>query len=65
MPEMDGEQATAVVRKELKKSMPIVALTAHVSKDYVESGFNIVFPKPIDRKKLSEYLRELNDKLYK
>lgn len=66
MPEMDGEQATKEIRTRLKKTMPIVALTAHVAeaKQYLESGFDVMIPKPIDRKKLSNYLKEWNDKLY-
>ena len=54
MPEMDGIEATEIIRKELKighDELPIVALTAHVLgaeiKDCLKAGMNDYISKPI------------------
>ncbi|MCZ2722208.1 ATP-binding protein [Marinomonas sp. 15G1-11] len=59
MPNMDGFEATQLIRKE-NKVIPIVALTAAVLADEVEkalwSGMNGHLAKPIDRDKLFHVL---------
>jgi len=69
MPEMDGIEATAAIRKlemrneELgiqKKPIPIVALTANavvgMREMFIENGFNDFISKPVDVSKLDEIL---------
>ena len=50
MPEMDGLQATQIIRNELNSNVPIIALTAHTFKDEEdkcrESGMNDFLSKP-------------------
>jgi len=52
MPEMDGIKATEIIRNELRKSIPIIALTAHALNEerekYMQVGFNDYVTKPID-----------------
>lgn len=63
MPEMDGYQATAVIRK-IDNKIPIVAVTAFAAnKDkqrILASGFNDYIPKPISHNSLTEAIRTLN-----
>jgi CheY-like chemotaxis protein len=64
MPEMDGLEATRIIIAEnLAPHTPIVALTANVFKEdietYIESGMRAHLPKPFD----PEALCELADKL--
>jgi CheY-like chemotaxis protein len=69
MPEMDGIEATAVIRElekrneELgirKKQVPIIALTANavlgMREMFIKNGFNDFLSKPIDVSKLDEML---------
>ena len=64
MPEMDGYEATAIIRDPsspvLDHSLPIVALTAHAMKGFVEEclkqGLNDVLTKPFSSKELREIL---------
>jgi signal transduction histidine kinase/CheY-like chemotaxis protein len=70
MPEMDGIEATALIRaweKEqqkidanLRKQVPIIALTANavvgMREMFIQSGFNDFLTKPIDVSKLDEIL---------
>jgi CheY-like chemotaxis protein len=55
MPEMDGYQALAEIRK-INPKVPVFALTAHAmasDKDKcLQAGFNAYFSKPIDKKML-------------
>jgi len=65
MPVMGGIEATEIIRKEINKDIPIVALTAAVlgedRKDAEEAGMNDFLAKPIDiddmRKKIIQYGR--------
>jgi CheY-like chemotaxis protein/anti-sigma regulatory factor (Ser/Thr protein kinase) len=57
MPEMDGIEATRIVRSELNmQELPIIALTAHTmagDRDRcLDAGMNDYLPKPIDRASL-------------
>jgi CheY-like chemotaxis protein len=59
MPEMDGLDATRIIRKlsdECKRKIPIIALTANLLKGdtekYLEAGMNDCLSKPIDETKL-------------
>jgi signal transduction histidine kinase/L-asparagine transporter-like permease/BarA-like signal transduction histidine kinase len=57
MPEMDGHEATRIIRQELKLSeIPIIPLTAHAMSDEIErckaSGMSGFVTKPIDVNKL-------------
>lgn len=61
MPEMDGYQATTVIRKELAlTSIPIVAMTAHVlsgeRENVLAAGMNDYLPKPIIHSDLTNLL---------
>jgi CheY-like chemotaxis protein len=63
MPEMDGIEATAVIRAmpdERFKTMPIIALTANavvgMREMFIAKGFNDFLAKPIDVSKLNEIL---------
>jgi signal transduction histidine kinase/CheY-like chemotaxis protein/HPt (histidine-containing phosphotransfer) domain-containing protein len=74
MPEMDGVEATAAIRKlemgdgELEKGgkqIPIIALTANavagMREMFLENGFNDYLSKPIDVSKLDEILNRWID----
>jgi len=64
MPEMDGIEATRVIREEIgteyAKTVPIIALTANAlvgsEKIFLENGFQAFLSKPIDAVKLDEIL---------
>ena len=60
MPEMDGYEATRIIRNELKMNIPIVALTASVIRGdldkCIKAGMNGYIPKPF---KHTELLNEL------
>jgi signal transduction histidine kinase/CheY-like chemotaxis protein len=56
MPEMDGYEATSIIRKELHSNIPIIALTAHALNEEKEKclrlGMNDYLSKPFDPKEL-------------
>ena len=56
MPEMDGIEATKIIREELKISTPIIAITANAVKEelesYIEKGMNDYITKPFEEKTL-------------
>tara|TARA_R110001592_G_scaffold362074_1_gene674819 strand:- start:6305 stop:8677 length:2373 start_codon:yes stop_codon:yes gene_type:complete len=61
MPEMDGHQATALLRQDPSlNSMPIIALTAHAMEGYRETclanGMNDYLTKPLDANELYRVL---------
>jgi CheY-like chemotaxis protein len=63
MPEMDGFEATAVIRERERghdRRIPIIALTAHVMQGYRErclaAGMDDHLPKPIDPRRLEGIL---------
>jgi CheY-like chemotaxis protein len=65
MPEMDGIEATAVIRKweaeqNVRSGVPIIALTANavvgMKETFLGKGFNDFLSKPIDISKLNEIL---------
>ncbi len=64
MPEMDGFEATSVIRRELKNGIkiPIVALTAHALKGYrekcINSGMNDYIAKPFNASDLAKILQK-------
>jgi PAS domain S-box-containing protein len=68
MPEMNGFEATAYIRNQLKSKIPIIALTADVTTVDVEKckavGMNDYISKPIDEKllyeKIIKYLPKAN-----
>jgi CheY-like chemotaxis protein len=65
MPEMDGIEATQVIRSGIEHvrnpKIPIIALTAHALKAYeekcYEAGMNSYLTKPVDIEKLSSVLQ--------
>lgn len=60
MPEMDGIEATKIIRQE--SEVPIIAMTAHAMSDdrrkCLEAGMNDYILKPIDRKEIFAALRK-------
>jgi CheY-like chemotaxis protein len=67
MPEMDGLEATAVIREQERKSgegytVPIIALTAHAMKGdeerFLAAGMNGYLSKPIESDELDAILRK-------
>ncbi len=62
MPEMDGYEATAAIRK-LSSGIPIVAVTAYASPDdmrrILSNGFNGCLPKPVSADSLKKKISEL------
>jgi len=60
MPVMGGMAATFIIRNEISKDLPIIALTAHAMKEDEEkclgAGMSDFLTKPIDSKKLKEKL---------
>ncbi len=66
MPEMDGLQATAALRKHWRadlRGLPVIAMTAHAMQDAVdlcrEAGMDAYLSKPIDANKLLGLVKEL------
>ncbi|KAK9313053.1 hypothetical protein V1524DRAFT_220301 [Lipomyces starkeyi] len=66
MPNLDGLQATRVIRQELDYRYPIVALTAYADdsnvKECMDAGMNNFLTKPIKREQLHEILDEYCDR---
>ena len=64
--EMGGIEATEIIRREISKELPIVALTAAAMKEDEEavmaSGMNGYLVKPVDVKKLKEALIKFGKK---
>ena len=62
MPVMDGVQATRIIRADINKELPIVALTANIMQKDVESvfeaGMNDFLAKPVDLNKLKAVFRK-------
>jgi signal transduction histidine kinase/DNA-binding response OmpR family regulator len=65
MPEMDGVEATRIIRKidsDYARNVPIVALTANAvvgtEKMFLENGFQAFIPKPIDIVQLDWVIRQ-------
>ncbi len=62
MPELDGKEATARLRKKGFTDTPIIAMTAHAMKGDKEScldaGMNDYIPKPISRKVVFDMLEK-------
>ncbi len=62
MPEMDGLEATRVIRGELKSDVPVIALTAHAMKDDRErcfdAGMNEYLTKPVQPQKLFQIIEK-------
>jgi len=65
MPEMDGIEATKIIRSlegERYRTVPIIALTANavvgMREMFIENGFNDFLSKPIDVSKLDEMLNQ-------
>ncbi|MBI5605355.1 MAG: response regulator [Deltaproteobacteria bacterium] len=61
MPEMDGFEATHIIRRQLhNQSIPIIAMTAHAmeteKQNCLEAGMNDHIPKPIDPDQLKATL---------
>ncbi len=66
MPEMDGYEASTIIRNlenETKKSIPIIALTADVTKQVVEKckqvGMDEYMSKPFDANELKSKILTL------
>ncbi len=64
MPVMDGYEATRQIRTRLElKTLPVIAMTAHVTKEAMEkcfaAGMDDYVSKPIDRAKLLTLLEQL------
>ena len=62
MPEMDGYEATTIIRNDLKmKDLPIIAMTAHAMRGDKEkciaSGMDDYIPKPIDKEQMISIIR--------
>ena len=58
MPEMNGYEATSIIRNDLKNNTPIIAMTAHAMAGEREKclalGMNDYIPKPINADHLFE-----------
>ncbi len=63
MPEMDGFEASETIRKELKKSMPIIACTAKKVKGTIEecyqAGMDAYITKPFNESDIRNQLNKL------
>lgn len=64
MPNMDGRQATRIIRLEMKKTLPVVAVSAFANEknadDCIEAGMDLFLSKPLRRPHLREILRSLS-----
>lgn len=67
MPEMNGYEATKIIREELKSNIPIIAMTAHAMAGEREKslshGMNAYITKPIDINLLFEEIYSLTHDL--
>ncbi len=65
MPEMNGYEATDIIRNELKSNVPIIAMTAHAMAGEREKclrlGMNDYISKPIDTNALFEKIFEVSN----
>ena len=63
MPKMDGLTATKMIRQELDSNIPIIAMTAHSTKQDSEksfaAGMNMHLTKPVDVKLLTSVVEDL------
>ncbi len=63
MPEMDGLEATQLLRKHYGSNIPIIAITANAIKEeldyYLKQGFTDYLTKPFEEKKLLQKLSRL------
>lgn len=63
MPEIDGLQATKIIREELKNSIPIIAITAAAlvgeKEKCLAAGMNDYISKPFDPAELMEKIKKL------
>jgi len=63
MPKMDGIETVKIIRKELKYTGPIVALTANImtgqAKIFFDNGFDDFISKPINSRQLDSVLNKL------
>jgi len=63
MPKMDGIETVRIIRKELKYTYPIVALTANImtgqAKVFFDNGFDDFISKPINSRHLDSILNKL------
>jgi CheY-like chemotaxis protein len=65
MPVLDGIEATRIIRAEINKDLPVIALTAAVTKEDIErtqaAGMNDFLTKPLEvnmlKSKLLKYVR--------
>ncbi len=70
MPEMDGVQTTKLIRKTFDKDeLPIVAVTAHATKEYRDDllsiGMNDFMTKPVDTRILIQMLNKYSNGISK
>ena len=72
MPELDGIEATKIIRQLKRKdakSIPIVAMTANAYDEDIRStkdaGMNAHLSKPVDPKRLYETVAELTNNMQK
>lgn len=60
MPEMDGVEATNIIRKTISETIPIIALTAYALKGddvkFIDEGMNDYLSKPFEENQLLEIL---------
>ncbi len=60
MPVMDGFQATEIIRREIDKTVPIIAISAHTLQEVTEkcsaAGMNAFIPKAYD---MDEFEKEV------
>ena len=63
MPEMDGIEATQILRKKLGNEIPIIAVTANAVKEeldyYLKNGLSDYLTKPFEEKKLLMKMQQL------
>jgi len=61
MPEMNGVEATKIIKGENLSAAPIIGMTASVMNDerksYIEAGMDVLVEKPINFKKLMEHIQ--------
>lgn len=69
MPIMGGEEATQIIRTELKLSTPIIALTANAlngeMEKYLDCGMDAYVSKPFDDTELVSVIARLTDRQHK
>lgn len=61
MPVLDGDEATKIIKNDLKLNVPVIAVTVYDNSSYDVSVFNDIIRKPYSTDKIKEMLNKYKD----